>query len=511
MRWTARVIPSLCLITFATAAAAEAQSMDAAADTARVGGNTVASGGDEVWQITAPRPGDLIITGGLLFDATGDGVRPNPGVLVRNGTILAVGLEDGGAPGSSPGVRQLHLPQGATLLPGFFDLHAHYAVDLFGEGRVDETRVNPVVFLANGVTSTFPAGEVDPPAFDTLAAALADGRIPGPRLHRSGAYFGTARPGWRHDAMTPDSIREEVRYWALRGVRGFKAKGIRPAQLEALIGEAHRFGIPVTGHLDSGVRNSVNPAEAIAMGIDRVEHFLGGEVTPPTRSAYASIEALDTSDPESRAALVRQIRRFIDHGVHFDATVTAYDYFADRDPEVYGYFADEMALLTPWAREVVESGLPRTPLPPFGAIYRVKQRTVRLFVEEGGEDLLTVGTDHPSWGEFFSGWALHRELHALVRAGVPAPVALRAATINPARALNMGHVLGTIEAGKYADMVVVLGNPLADITATRRVHRVIRSGEIYDPEALLDGVWGQLGPTGPDEADWWKGNVRLGR
>jgi imidazolonepropionase-like amidohydrolase len=472
---------------------------------------------EAVTRITTPREGDVVVVGGSIFDGTGDTARRNNGILVRNGVILSTdlaaegsSLQDLAAP-PQEGVTLVRVPDDGTILPGFFDLHAHYAVDLFGQGRVDETVVNPVVFLANGVTSTFPAGEVDPPAFDEAQAAIAGGHRPGPRIHRSGAYYGTARPGWNADLMTPDSIRAEVRYWALRGVRGFKAKGIRPDQLAALVDEAHRMGLPVTAHLDSGVRNSVNPQDAIAMGIDRVEHFLGGEALPDSRSAYASLESLDLNDPVTEDQVVRQVRRFVDHGVYFDATLTAYDYFAEKDPEVYRYFADEMGLLTPWARAQVESRLPRRPLEQFGRIYRVKHQTVRIFVENGGADWLTVGTDHPSWGEYFSGYAIHREMHALSRAGVPNAVVLRAATANAARALNLSSKLGTLEPGKWADLVVVRGDPLRDITATRDVLHVMKAGTLYDPGTLLESVHGRLGPSGPEEAGWWKGDLRLGR
>ena len=84
-----------------------------------------------------------------------------------------------------------------------------------------------------------------------------------------------ARRGWRGNKPTPEQIREEVDYWVERGVGGFKAKLIDPESLEALIDQAHKHGLTVTGHLDSGYRNSVNPRDAISMGIDRIEHFFG--------------------------------------------------------------------------------------------------------------------------------------------------------------------------------------------------------------------------------------------
>ena len=454
-----------------------------------------------------PRTGDLMVLGGRLWDGTGDEARPNPGILIRNGTILHVGaLEPLGT-----GTRAILLDDRHFIMPGLFDLHAHYAVDLYGEGRVDEYTVNPVLFLANGVTSTFPAGEVDPDEARRGRRRIADGEIPGPRIYRSGPYWGTARPGWRHDAMTPDTIREEATWWALQGVHGFKAKGIRPDQLAALVDVAHAHGLTVTGHLDSGYRDSVNPRDAILMGIDRIEHFLGGDVLPDTRGAYASLETLDLDDPETAGRIHEQARLFVRHGVYFDATLTAYAYFADREPAVFEDWPDEMGFLTPYARTVVEERLPRRPSEQFERIYYVKRRTVKAFHDAGAGAYLTLGTDHPSWGEFFSGFGVHRELHAMVRSGIPPASALRAGTVNAARALGVADRLGTVEVGKYADLLVVEGDPLTDITDTRRGHVVIRSGEPHDPGSLLRSVRASLGPEGPDEADWWKGDVRLGR
>jgi imidazolonepropionase-like amidohydrolase len=458
-------------------------------------------------QVATPRDGDLVVVGGRLWDGTADVALPNPGILVRNGTIVHVGpiAPSGGE------TDAVQLYDDHFVMPGLFDLHAHYAVDLFGEGRVDEYTVNPVLFLANGVTSTFPAGEVDPAEARRGRELIAAGELPGPRIYSSGPYWGTARPGWSHEAMTPDSIRREAAYWALSGVRGFKAKGIRPEQLRVVIDVAHQHGLTVTGHLDSGFRGSVNPREAILMGIDRIEHFLGGSALPETRPAYASLEALDLHDESTAAKVREQTALFISQRAFFDATLTAYGYFADREPAVYEYWVDEMGFLTQYAREVVDERLPRRPNDQFERIYYVKRETVKAFYDAGGGDQLTLGTDHPSWGEFFSGFGAHRELHAMVLAGIPNAAALRAGTVNAARAIGVDQRLGTIEPGKYADMLIVQGDPLTDITDTRNGHVVIKAGTVYDPGALLESVVGRMGPQTEAEANWWKGNMRLGR
>jgi len=88
-------------------------------------------------------------------------------------------------------------------------------------------------------------------------------------------------------------------------------------------------------------------------------------------------------------------------------------------------------------------------------------------------------------------------------AGIPPAAVLKAATINGARALGIDARLGSIEAGKLADLYVVRGNPLDDIKVARDVKFVVRDGNAYDPAELLQAAEGKIGPTSPaDHADW---------
>jgi len=448
--------------------------------------------------------GDIILTGGQLFDSVRGTLVPNTAIVVRQGIFLEVGASLAGRETSA--ATLVRLADDETILPGLFDLHAHYAIDLFGEGRVDEYTINPIIFLANGVTSTFPAGEVDPEGMMAARRRIERGEQVGARIHSSGPYFGTARPGWRNSDWTPERVREEVDTWAARGARGFKAKGIQPPHLYALIDQAHKYGLPVTGHLDSGARNSVNPRDAIYMGIDRIEHFMGGDAIVAERGAYGSLEALDVTRPEVDAVIDLYLRR----NVYYDATLTAYGYWYDpKDERIFTQWIDEQSFLTPHAREVANARLPRRSLEQFRRIYEVKFKELKRFHDAGGGRLITVGTDHPSWGEYLSGFSTHRELHGFVLAGIPPADALKTATINAARALRMGDELGSIEAGKLADLVVVQGNPLEDIRHTRQVRRVMVRGELHDAQQLLQSARGKLGPASPADDDWWKGDLRF--
>ena len=449
-------------------------------------------------QADATTADTVVVKGGWLFDAVHDSVRRNTGIVIVSGKLFDVDADLSGRDLS--GARVVQLDDDEYILPGIFDLHAHYNVNLFGRNRRDEVVVQPVVYLANGVTSTFPAGEYNPEDMAALRERVDRGEEPGPRIYNSGPYYGSVRKGWDPDKLTPDSIYKDVDYWASRGVKGFKAKGIGPVQLRALIERAHQHGLTVTGHLGSGYRGSVNPRDAIMMGIDRVEHFMGGDALPATRSAYASLVNLNVDSPEFR----RIIQLYLKHHVYFDATLTAYGYAANNSgDEAFTHWVDETKFLTPYMQSELKKRPPSKVVEQFDRIYRIKPKALKAFYDAGGGDLITLGTDHPSTGEYLPGFSSHREMFAMVRAGIPPAKVLEIATIHGARALGMGDRLGTIETGKLADLFVVRGNPLADIRNTRKVQVVIKGGTVYDPAALLKSVEGKLGPAGPeDAADW---------
>ncbi len=438
---------------------------------------------------------ESVIRGGWWFDSVDEAFVRNSGIVVRGGKFQEIGVEL--SKRDLSGAEVIDLGEDDYILPGIFDLHAHYNVNLVGKGRRDEWTVNPVIFLANGVTSTFPAGEFNPEEMMVARKRIDSGKQIGPRIFNSGPYFGSARSGWNRDATIQD-IYDDVDLWAERGAGGFKAKGISPEHLQALIDRAHVHGLTVTGHLGSGFRSSVNPRDAILMGIDRIEHFLGGDALPADKSAYASLVDVKPGTPE----LKRIVDLFINRHVYFDATLTAYGYYGERK-EGYDYWTDEQRFFTPYVHEYMKSHSPRRSFARFETIYWVKRETIKAFYEAGGRDLITLGTDHPSTGEYLSGFSAHRELEAFVLSGIPPAAAIRFATINGARALNVGEKLGSIEAGKFADLFVVRGNPLGDIRNSRNVRLVMKSGRIHDPVALLRSVEGEMGPKDESEAEDW--------
>ncbi|MEM7473868.1 MAG: amidohydrolase family protein [Planctomycetota bacterium] len=432
------------------------------------------------------------VVGGQYFDVETGTLRPNFGIQVKSGRFASL---DAKPPEGESNV--LRLKENEYLLPGFVDCHAHYNVRLIKKRR-EEFYFIPVQYLANGATVTFSCGEFDPEKMQNLRLRIERGEQIGPKLLNSGPYFGRARPGWRN--KPEEEIRKEVDYWAEQGVGGFKAKAIDPESLRVLIDQAHKHSLTVTGHLDSGYRNSVNPRDAVTMGIDRVEHFLGGDAMPNTQSAYTSLPEIRSGTP----AFEKITKHFIANGVFFDCTLSAYGYLGETTPETheeYEYWIDESQFFTPYMQKITRARAPMKGMEIYQRIYRAKRETIADFHRAGG--MISLGTDHVSNGNHLPGFGIHREMDLLSQSGIPNRDVLRIATINGAKALKIEAMHGSIAVGKSADMVVVSGNPLELIRNTRNVQTVIKAGVLYDASQLLDSIRGKLGPSSKEEEGLW--------
>lgn len=437
-----------------------------------------------------------VIRGGWVFDVVAGKVKRNTGIVVLNGKFFEVGADLAGRDLKSSHV--ITLADDEYALPGLIDMHGHYDVMLFTDHRVDDLKVNPVVYLANAVTSTFTAGEYEPEKMLEARHRIDRGDQIGPRIFQAGPKFGVANPNWKVDS-TPAEVQALVDRWANLGVKGFKAYGLKPEQLSVLIQRAHQYGLPVTGHLLG--RDFINPRTGILLGIDRIEHYPGGDFFPPDKFAYDSLHKIDPASP----AFKQVMGLYLQHRVNYDPTLTRFS-FLGRGPrdksDILPYWVDEKSFFTPRIQQRTTKPLEGRP-DPWPQIPENLRRVVKAFYDMGGRDLITMGTDNPSTGYYLPGFDAHRELQNFVLAGIPPADALRFATLNGAKALNMGERLGSIDTGKWADLFVVRGNPLTDIRHTRSIRLVMKAGTVYDPQKLLQSVKGKLGPvTAAEDKNW---------
>ena len=199
----------------------------------------------------------------------------------------------------------------------------------------------------------------------------------------------------------------------------------------------------------------------------------------------------------------QMIDLILEHQVYYDANLQMYGGINLRhELGAVMVWVDEARYFTPYAQELLDKRgppLPESDEPEFAQ----RMLELRKLYEAGGGNLLIVGTDEPVYTTLLPGFAFHRELLAMVHAGLPNIAVLKAATFNGAEALGVADRLGSIEVGKLADLYVARGNPLEDIKTARNVRLVIKSGVVYDPESLLKSAEGKIGPAGPDDhADW---------
>lgn len=449
------------------------------------------------------KTGSLLIRGGWLFDGVSDTRRRNSGIIIRGSKIEAIDVHADQDDLASATVIELN--DSETILPGLIDLHAHYNFDLVDKGRVEEVVHNGAIFLANGVTSTWSAGEFYPERVIAQRDLIEAGKAVGPRLFVSGPYFGAFRceyqvkvaadecVAWPNN-ISEQEIRAEVDKWAQRGVVSIKIKQATPDEAKTIVEQAHVNGMTTAGHLGNyKIEFDVSTRDAILMGMDRIEHQL--------------TLALDSDDPRS-AETQEMVELMIKHQVYYDANLQMYGGINLRRAHLSEMiWTEEAKYFTPYTQTLLER---RGPPGPESDEAEYKQRVIELMAlyKAGGENLLIVGTDEPVYTTQLPGFAYHRELLAMTYAGLPEATVLKAATSNGAAALGVADKLGSIETGKLADLVVVTGNPLDDIKVMRDVRLVVKEGQVHDPAILLLSAEGKIGPIGPADHGDWELNVQ---
>ena len=448
-------------------------------------------------QWSQPSSEEIVIRGGWLFDGVNNTRRQNKGIVIRDGEIVEIDANI--QEETLSGIKVIDLTDSETILPGMIDLHAHYNFDLVDVGRVEEVVNNGIIFLANGVTSTWSAGEYYPERILRQRDLIDNDKAIGPRLFASGPYFGGFRceysvktaadncSAWPND-ITEEEMRAEVDKWAEQGVISIKIKQATPGETKILIEQAHKHGMTTTGHLANYEwEYDVHPRDAILMGLDRLEHQI----------------TLGSGGPDS-ADMEQMIDLILQYQVYYDANLQMYGGVNLRkELGADMIWTNEAKYFTPYAQTLLEKR--GEPLPETDVI-EYAQRVLELnkLYESGGENLLIVGTDEPVYTTLLPGFAFHRELLAMVHAGLPNIAVLKAATINGANALGIEDKIGSIEPGKLADIFVIKGNPFEDIKVTRNIKLVIKGGVIYYPEMLLKSAEGMIGPQGPDDHDDWE-------
>jgi imidazolonepropionase-like amidohydrolase len=457
-----------------------------------------------VQDLVRVRDKTVVLTHVRIIDGTGAPAAQEQNVTIEDGKIRAI--ERGADVAAGAGKTVLPL-QGYTVMPGIVGMHNH----LFYIARPNlDSKLHsippllvpqmtfsaPRLYLAAGVTTMRTTGSVETYADLNLKRDIDAGKLPGPHLDVTGPYLEGSKSYFiQMPHLTgPDDARATVEYWIKHGVTSFKAyMNITRVELKAAIDAAHEHGIKVTGHLCS-----VTYKEAAELGIDDLEHgfFVNTQLDagkkPDVCSAAQGFETLMRMQPGSAAA-TDLISTLISHHVAITSTLPVFDRMAGpgRPP----LRQEALDAMSPQAKEnlfLVREG--RRPLPANvdpATLWKNDLALERAFVAAGG--LLLSGPDPTGGGEVLPGFGDQRGIQLLVEAGFSPVEAIKIATLNGAIYLGRDKQIGSVAAGKNADLVVVKGDPSKQISDVENVELVFKDGVGYDSRKLLDSVKGRYG------------------
>lgn len=440
----------------------------------------------------------IVLQHARVIDGTGAPARENQTVVVAEGVIAAIGDSDRTALPS--GAKMIDLTD-YTLIPGLVGMHNH----MFFPAPNGEPALYPVhatsfprLYLAAGVTTIRTTGSVEPATDLEIKKLIDAGRLAGPKMHVTGPYLQgpVSHTPQMHQLADAAEARRIVEFWIAQGVTSFKVyTHITPEELAAALKAAHARGIKVTGHLCS-----IGFREAAAAGIDNLEHglvvdteFFSGKtpgVCPSRQDAMREMaEKLDVSSEP----VVAMIQDLVKRNVAVTSTLPVLEAtlaLSGRPPlerRVLDAMTPEARIACLRARLDLANDTARAYGP---ALFKKEMQFELAFARAGG--LLLAGLD-PSGNGVIAGFGDQRGVELLVEAGFTPVEAIRIATANGARFLGESERVGTLAAGKAADIVVIKGNPGADIADIRKVEIVFKDGVGYDSAKLIESARGLVG------------------
>jgi imidazolonepropionase-like amidohydrolase len=420
-----------------------------------------------------PTPQTLVRVGRLLDPRTGQVLSP-AAVLIENGKIKEVGSPTQ-VQAHASGVKTIDLGS-ATLLPGLIDSHTHLLIDIivppeteiarhfngeFAPGlllAVVESPTKRVLLgaqlaredLESGFTTVRNLGHSGIDGDAALRDAINAGRVPGPRILASGrkvialdSYLQSLNPAVAQAIVeqefltidSPDRARQAVLQNVFYNVDLIKVTvgdGISPVELAALVEQAHREHLKVAAH----AFDTASIQTAIEAGVDSIEH--GNKVTD------------------------EQLKQMRDKGIFLDLTPTWYGSFFMKITEssivMSSAFHSANASSDARAQKQYDELIPR-----------VLKSGVKF---AAGSDMCWF---YPGKTR---GQASAATLVNLRAAGMPPLDVIRAITVNAAEMLGWQDRIGSIEPEKFADLVAVAGDPIADITELERVRFVMKDGQV---------------------------------
>lgn len=415
---------------------------------------------------------DLIVRNARLFDPRDLSVTPGTSVRVRGERVVQVASD---AQVEADSTAEIIDAGGQFLMPGMWDCHAHF------DG------VDGMLNIANGVTSARDLGN-DTDLFPKRVARFDAGTEIGPRVLKAGIIDGRGPNAGPFKSLV-DNAGEALKWvdwYADHGYVQIKTyMSLKPELVPIIADRAHQRGLRLSGHVPA----FMSARQFIEAGSDELQHF-----------NYVELNFLYPRVQET----TKMSQRFIEVGVH------AREFTPDK-PQVRDFieFLQRHRTVLDPTLNLLEARLAGGA----GQITPGLEQVARRFPAQVRRNLVAPAYEAPAGAEAayrealpsmlkllkalhdagvtivpgtdaLAGYQLHHELELYARAGIVPAEVLRLATLTPAEVMGVAGDRGVIAAGKYADMVLIDGDPTRDIEDVRKVKSVIKAGRIYDPAAI---------------------------
>ncbi len=406
----------------------------------------------------------------------------NQTVLIKNGIISEMGKKV-----KIPKDAQVIDGKGKFLIPGLMDMHTHLLSD--GDDYPDSIAEDELkVMLANGVTTI--RLMIGTPEQLVLRAKSAKGEIIAPTIYAASPHLTGKKQGNDFVVMTEEQAREAVRQSKAAGYDFIKITTFIDAKVyDAAIDEAAKQKIKVVGHADSrfvGVERALKAKQQIEHLDGYMEMLLKSDA--PIKDSvsdiyiydvknWESIDYIDESKIPDLARATVAANPFVNPTQHFMKNtfgVARSEESIRAQPDFRFY---PKSVQEQWLNFFKKNRFINTvPLEKRARWIEIRNKLIKAIYDAGGK--IMVGSDSPEF-LFLYGFSEHREMKALVDAGLSNYAALEAATKNPAQFFGTLEKVGTIEKGKRADLVLLDANPLENISNTEKRAGVMLKGKYY--------------------------------
>jgi imidazolonepropionase-like amidohydrolase len=436
-----------------------------------------------------------------VIDGTGSAPQGDQTVLLDHGKISAVGAT---AKLAVPSGAKVVDASGKTVIPGIVGMHEHLFYPSTAEGpltAVEQFFSFPPLYLASGVTTARTTGSMDPYGDLAVKSRVDGGKMLGPAFYLSTPYLQGAPSliPQMYELKDAEDARAFVRYWHSVGFTSVKAYvDVTPDELRAGIDEAHKLNMKVTGHICS-----VGYNEAADMGIDNLEHgpfgAPDGELYSQRKPGicgpdyFAELRDIVMNVEPDSPQLKQTIQNLVAHHVAITSTLAVLEGGLRPPMDRNGLMTRTRMLLVPeaWSK-VMTSRANREATDAFSqALLQKEMKFEREFVAAGG--VLMAGCDPTGDGHTLAGLGDQRNIELLAEAGFSPAEAIHIATQNGAAFLGESERIGTVTAGKQADLVLLNGDLGKDITTIERPEVVFKAGIGYDSNGIYQSLRGKVG------------------